>query len=120
MGIFGFIKDFIKNKLAGGPAIIGTANTLARQFLSLRRGLPDAKNKDIYQQIIQERYAILPISQIKLKSLYEKIANDLKFRDFVVWVLNAETDLADTGENFIAKTIKALERELAKYESLPK
>lgn len=117
MGLF----DFFQNKLAKGPAIIGTANTLAKHFLAIKKELPDLSNKEIYQIIIEQRYSLIPIPEPK-RAVLEKyiIEKELSFKQFVLYVLSSETELSETGPDFIFRVMNTIEDELKKYNSLPK
>jgi len=111
--------DFLQNKLSEGPAIIGTIDTLAKYFIKVQKENPQFGKQEIYLEVLRQRYNFFPLNS-KTKQQLEKQVNDkLGFKGFIMKVLYAETELANTDPKFIWEVPKTIEKELKQYPNLP-
>jgi hypothetical protein len=118
-----FLRRWAK-KLVGESfsTVVQTTNTLAKQYLFLKKSFPQATDKELYTKIIEARYKVLPIADWKMELLQEYIQYEANFKDFVSDVLHAETDYLEhirTDPDFVDEVESVIDRELEKYSGLP-
>lgn len=105
-------RKFIRTK---GNAVVGTANTIARQYLKMKEMFPDKEDRDIYREMVEFRYKLLPIPKDKYDHLYFNCFYSKSLKDFIMLILFSETELLECGGDFIEEVEKAIEEELEKY-----
>jgi len=115
MGLF----NWMTKTMAKGPAIVNTANTLARHYLALEAEY-DSDRSQLYSKIIEQRYSTLPLEDEVLQSLKESVSEKTSLDDFVYLVLIHETELAGVELDFQEEVKKVIMKELDKYEGIPR
>jgi len=107
------ISDFVIKKMSRGPAIIGTTNTIAKQYLKLKEKAPFLEDSEIFKIIIKQRYRLMPLEDEKK---YEKLINEVpkmkNLRELIFNILGAETELYECKEDMIMEVLGSISEEL--------
>jgi hypothetical protein len=110
------MKIFNKlNKLiARASNVVGSCNSMAKQYLKIKQENPDKNEKELYGELINW----LPCSDRKQKIMFEFLnngsLNSLTFYIFYAYIINA--DLDDCSSDFRAEIITMIQGELKKYK----
>ena len=114
----GFLNNIMKKVAQSSvSSIIGTTDTIAKHYLELKASSPKLSDKEIYKQIIEFRYSVMPPKEEwRYKSILNEIENisELKLLIFEV-ITNESPSLLGSGNENLVMTLDIIQKHLEKY-----
>lgn len=107
------ISDIFIKRMSRGPAIIGTTNTVAKQYLKLKEKAPFLEDSEIFETIIKQRYRLIPLKdEKKYRELINEVPKMKNLKELIFNILGAETELYECGERAIVEVLGSISEEL--------
>lgn len=105
------ITDYISKKMARAPVVVETTRAIARQYLKIKKELPEKKDNEIYKEIVHW----VPDLKNHRQALINVLPEIENLTILIYWILVFETKLGLITGNFNQKVIETIREVLKEY-----